>query len=75
MTLIDLLTYDAAVALMEYRAGWLDGFGEATGYTGERGDNYKRTISFEDGSRLECYGDGVNTYSVVHPDGRVLIDG
>lgn len=76
MTLIDLLTYDAAVALMEYRTGWLRGFGEATGYTGEYGDSEKEIITFRDGSRLERYADGTGTYSVVSSSGRrVLVDG
>lgn len=76
MTLFDALTYDAAVALMEFRAGWLDGFGEATGYTGERGDGDKEIITFRDGSRLERYpSDGVGLYWVIRPNGDVVTNG
>ena len=76
MTLLDLMEYDAACALMEYREGWLgDSIGQADAYHFEEKTRDKRIVHFLDGSRLEGYGDGLNIWTIVHPDGRVLSDG
>lgn len=75
MSLLDLCEWDAAVALIEWRAGWLSSWTQADAYTGEQGEGNKYVIRFADGSQLHGYGDGFNIYSVIHPDGRVLMDG
>ena len=95
MDLVDLLMYDAVVALVEFRAGWLSSPTAGQGYTGEQGDSDTRTIHFADGTRLREQTDtGIysvlsptgqlwaverrgenNQYSILRPDGRLLMDG
>ena len=77
MGLIETLSTQAGTALYELRCGHLlDGYGlgDATGYTGERGDNHERIIFFADGSSLRQVLDS-GMWSVRSSAGRVLMMG
>ena len=70
----EVVGYDAGAALVEHRRGWLPDLNGSPAFLYYAGDNHKEEVCFKDGSRLRRDRES-SLYSVLAPDGRVLIEG